>query len=631
MKKIPTPSSPPRHLTSLDAFRGIAVMGVLGYHLLPNALPGGFLGVVLFLVLSGYLLTSHFLKEIKDTQTFQFRRYFWKRVKGIYPALLMVLAFSILYLTFFAPQLYTSAKVSGSVFSTLLLGNNWWQIATGSSYFAGLTPFTHLWYIGVIGQLYLLLPLLLFILHKYFPKKGQHVAILLGLTGISALLMGLLYDPQDITRVYYGTDTRAFSLLLGMVLAYLWPQHRLKEQLKPAARQLIDILGLVSLLAIIASFWWFHDHDSSLYHGSFLFFSLLACLNIAMLVHPGSNFNRWGNTRYWRFLGKHSYTLYLVQYPVMIFYESSVKNLANHLYLHALIEVLLILIVTVFIDGLLARKKTRQQRKIQLVVNTLLVLGATIVLAMPPKVAADTQKEELEQILKENASLNAQEVSSDTSGSTTANSTTATTSSSVEGTSDSTVATTTTTSSTTNPVDSPLATLAQTYSITVEQAEKAQSLPVTAVGDSVILAAAKPLKEVFPNLLLDGEVGRQLYNSAEVLQALANSGQLKETVILSLGTNGLFRQDHFDELMAVIGSTRQVYVITVRAPSVKAQNQINDLLKAQPSKYSNVHVIDWYSASNAHDDWFYDDGIHANKEGAIYYTKLVVDSILPPN
>ncbi len=148
------------------------------------------------------------------------------------------------------------------------------------------------------------------------------------------------------------------------------------------------------------------------------------------------------------------------------------------------------------------------------------------------------------------------------------------------------------------------------------------------MGDSVLLAAVDDLKAIFPLMIVDGEVGRQVYNTQPVIEALKDKKQLENKVLIGLGTNGSFTEQQFDEVMSAVGSERRVYWINVRVPTKRWQNPVNDLLAKMADRYSNLTIVDWYDFSNAHDDWFYEDRVHPNTDGADQYANYISRAVL---
>lgn len=614
----------PRFIEGLDGFRAIGVLGIIFYHLMPERLAGGYLGVPLFFILSGYLLTDHFRLEYQETKSIRFKNYFIKRVKALYPMLLVMFGSTLTYMWFFQKDLLKVAR--GAVISTLLMGNNWWQIANGSSYFdrfSHQSPYTHLWFLGVEGQLYLVLPFLFIFLEKYF-KKEQHKKIytLLGLSLLSAALMALFFHPENANRSYYGTDTRAFSLLLGMALAYLWPSQRLKRNLKKNARYTLNAIGLLALMGILGSYFLFTDYSRFIYYGGMWLFSLLAVLFLMMVVHPGSSFKNWFSLPVIKWLGSRSYGIYLFQFPVMIFYESKVA-VGKNAVLHGFIEFALILMISELADRflkILRSTKNKQWKLGTLGISAIFLIFSVVGLAFPPKVSADKNAEELKTLLEKNANLITEETKSSTTEKESQESSTQKTTETKE------TSETTTSSSQEKPIDPQIQAIATKYGLTLEEVNYARSLSVTGVGDSVLLSTAKEFLEVFPNSNLDGKIGRQVYQTAPILQALNQEGKLRPVVIMGLGTNGTFSDAQFEEVMAQLAD-KKVFWLNVAAPTVRWQNTVNDKLNALIPQYKNVTLVDWHTTSSGQTSWFYDDQIHPNPDGVIHYLNLLVKTM----
>ncbi|WP_415595060.1 acyltransferase family protein [Liquorilactobacillus nagelii] len=228
-----------RYITGLDGLRAIAVIAVILYHLNTTVFKGGFLGVPIFMVIFGYLITDHLLEEYELTGHFNYF-YFWKkRIKRLYPTLAIMLLGTSAYIFLFERQLlFNLWKI---VLSNLLYVYNWWQIDHGESYFQQFagneSPFTHLWTLSIEGQFYFFWPLIVLLLLKLFSKRKVVFYFALLLAIISSLLMATLYVPNtDPSRIYYGTDTRMFSILFGAALATVWPSRKMSHQVAKNAK-----------------------------------------------------------------------------------------------------------------------------------------------------------------------------------------------------------------------------------------------------------------------------------------------------------------------------------------------------------------------------------------------------------
>ncbi len=603
-----------RYITGFDGLRSLAVIGVILYHLLPSQMRGGFLGVPVFFVVSGYLITDLLVQEWKQNGKIRLGKFYIRRMKRLYPALVTMLIASSAYITLFQRNLLNNLR--GNVVSSLLYVNNWWQIKHGLSYFdrfAGESPFTHIWSLAVEAQNYLFWPIIFILLMKLVKNRGKIYITVSVAALISAILMAILFTPgQDPTRVYYGTDTRLFSILMGSSLAFIWPSTRLKSQIPKQAKKVLNSIGLGSLLLLIAAFLFLNDGTTFLYYGGMFLISLICVVLVAITAHPGASLNKWLTNPVFTWLGKRSYGIYLYQFPIMIFYEAKF-NVADHLVLHTIIEIVLILLITElsyrFVEkpmrffnyrGLFAKLKTwvqaplKSKEKIVFLSTSLVIVIALIGIAIAPTNQVDANQQELQKQIEANQK-EAQKTQSSTE----------TTETSGEGTD-----------------------MAEKYNLTNRQITKAENMPVTAFGDSVLLAGASGLKEIFPKMIIDGEVGRQVEDSPPLLQALKDKKQLEDNVLLSLGTNGPFTDEEFDQMMKVIGTKRRVFVLNVHVPTQRWQNEVNQKLSEMAEKYKNITLIDWYNYSSSQPGWFYDDQVHPNPEGIIPYCSLIAESLL---
>ncbi|WP_165005409.1 MULTISPECIES: acyltransferase family protein [unclassified Enterococcus] len=602
-----------RYITGFDGIRSLAVVGVILYHLLPTSMKGGYLGVPIFFVVSGYLITDLLRQEWEQNGKINIWQFYVRRMKRLYPGLVFLLVTASAYITLFQRGLLNNLR--GVVVSSLLYVNNWWQINNGLSYFdrfANESPFTHIWSLAVEGQNYLIWPPLFVLLMVFVRKRKWIFYTVLGTAMASAVLMMIMYTPGgDPTRIYYGTDTRLFSIWMGSALAFVWPSTRLKENIPKQAKRVLNSAGLVSLAALILSFFLLDDHYSFVYYGGMLLVSLFCVVLVAVTAHPGASLNRWLTNPVFTWIGKRSYGIYLYQFPVMIFYEAKVSDIADHVLLHTIIEISLILIISElsyrYIERPLARfdysqtfktikswfqKPIVSRQKPWVIPGTLITVVALVGFVTAPKNAVTADQKQLQEKIAQSKKL-AEESKKNSEN-------------------------------VTSTVDQ---TILDKYDLTKAQGNKAQKLELTAFGDSVMLDAATDLQELYPKVVVDGDVGRQLYASVPYIEDLKKQKLLKDTVLIGLGTNGSFSEDQFDSVMDAIGD-RKVYWVNVRVPTKRWQNDVNAMLEQMAKKYDNMTLIDWYSYSNGHSEWFYDDQVHPNPEGMTHYVHLVSEALL---
>ncbi len=603
-----------RYITGFDGIRSLAVIGVIFYHLIPTSMQGGYLGVPVFFVISGYLITDLLRQEWQQNGKIQMKDFYIRRIKRLYPAMLVLLILSSAYITLFQRNLLNNLR--GIVTSSLLYVNNWWQINHGMSYFdrfGGESPFTHLWSLALEGQHYLIFPVIFVLLVKFVKRKNKIFAILSIGGLLSAILMGILYTPDvDPTRVYYGTDTRIFSVWVGSALAFIWPSMQLKSKIPSQAKRVLNASGILALVLLMLSFIYLGAQQPFVYYGGMYLISLVAAVLVAVTAHPGASLNRLLTNRFFTYLGKRSYGIYLYQFPVMIFYEAKVKNIANNSWMHVLIELFLILFMSELSYQLVEKpmryfnfRKLRikvkewlalplkNSRKITGIVCALVTVIALVGITTAPSNQVDAAQEKFQKDIAKNKE--AAEKTKDQQ----------------------------------NKVElgENAEEIMATYGLTQAQLEEAYSTEVTAFGDSVMLGATIDLQQVFPQAIVDADVGRQLYQAAELLKSLREQGLLKDKVVLALGTNGTATEAQFDSIMATIGE-RQVYLVNVHVPTQRWQNEVNDLFNRMAEKYDNITLIDWYSESVNHEEWFREDSVHPDENGLTAYVSLIAKAIL---
>lgn len=603
-----------QYVTGIDGVRTLAVLGVIIYHLLPTTLPGGYLGVPLFLLISGYFVTLQLVRQMDQTGGIQLTKFYLKRLRRLYPVLIVMLTVTTAYITLFARDLLHNIK--STIATNLLWVYNWWEIGHGQSYFDrfnGESPFTHLWTLGVEAQFYFLWPLILFMLFLILRKRSKIKWTVFILAAASAVEMALLFDPQNINRVYYGTDTRAFSLLLGSWLALCWPIDRLNANLTAHAARILDGVGIGALLITLLGFFTLPGQSSWTYRGGMFFYSLIGMILIATVVHPGSHMNRWLTNPFFTWIGQRSYGIYVYQLPVMVFYERVVE-IGRHPVINALVECLLILAISEFsyrlVEQPLAHYQWRylpasirhwidfkmhdwhQWLKVGPVVIICFIALCGLMLPSKPakKSAVQTRIEKSRQAT---AAKNKQIAKGKTA-----------------------------------KVNVNSKSLQKKYGLTSNQLKAASELKVTAIGDSVMADASQDIQEIMPHAYVDAEVGRQGSATPAVIKDLKAKGQLQKNVILNLGTNGAMDSQTINDILTVIGKDHQVYWITPHVPTRDWEQTVCDQIKQAAKQNANVHVIDWNQAANGHAEWFAQDKVHMNEQGNAYFTRLIVKTIL---
>ncbi|MSY19950.1 MAG: acyltransferase family protein, partial [Actinobacteria bacterium] len=306
-----------RHISSIDGLRAIAVTAVILYHLGITWIPGGFLGVDLFFVISGYVITRLILDSINQSSALDLRAFYAARLRRIYPAFIFMVICTIIFIGVWAPE---AIKRFLSDLPYALTGTiNWFLVARHQDYFEaiGRPPLLqHTWSLAVELQFYLIWPIILLTVLKYFGKKNiARIALLIAIiSGVTLFLVSLRLDQsnaQQISHIYFGTDTHSLGLFLGSALAVSWIPQNLSADIAKRAQDVIDGIGVVGLLGLIATFLFIDETNASLYRLAFPLAGIFGCLVIISLVHPASRFAPLISSAPFRWVGQRSYGIYI--------------------------------------------------------------------------------------------------------------------------------------------------------------------------------------------------------------------------------------------------------------------------------------------------------------------------------
>ncbi|MES9701235.1 MULTISPECIES: acyltransferase family protein [Bacillus] len=593
-----------RYMVGLDSLRGLAILGVILYHINFNWMPGGFLGVTVFFVLSGYLITDILAMEWKRNKRIDLKKFWLSRARRLLPAMFVMLVITLAWITIFHSSLLE--KMRGDSLAALFYVSNWWYIYHKLSYFDSFgqpSPLNHFWSLAVEEQFYVVWPFVIS-LGFYYIKKQSRMILFICLGAIaSALAMAILYEPgSDPSRIYYGTDTRAFSLLIGAALALIWPSSRLANKIIPQARLILDVIGGVALSIILIMFWKTNQYEPFLYRGGMVLLSIATALLVANLAHPASRIALFLRFRPLLWMGVRSYGIYLWHYPIITLTTPKV-NAGEFSITRAILQFLLIIMIAQ-ISWKYIEKPIRQGalRNIQFknlrLQNVALGVKLALICAVFVSSIAVFGLSKVSKA-KENPQLDKVEAVQ------------------------------------TQPAKHPVAVWenpaqetpqTQEESKEINSAQPKDALTVTAIGDSVMIDIAPYLKNTFPDIRIDAQIGRQLSKAIPVVEQLKNEGNLGNYVIIGLGTNGAFTTEQLVSLIKLIGNERKMIFINTRVPR-PWESIVNERLKATTSEYPNITLVDWYAASAGKRDYFAPDGVHLTKVGAEAYAALVVKAV----
>ena len=618
------------HIYGLDGLRALAIIGVTFFHMFPQTIKGGYLGVSLFFVVSGYLLAL--TSERRSQQgTWRILPYYLKRIQRIYPGLLIMLFVTVGVYFFLIPQ--AIGGIRPELRSIIFGYNNWWQIAQNADYFTRITnasPFTPMWFLGIEMQFYLIWPLLFGIFTRLSDGKSDRAGLgfILALTLISAVLTPVLYRPgSDVTRLYYGTDTRIYGLLFGVLLGMLQNRGMIPVLRKQTARRIALPLTAGAIIITLAAYIKMDGQRAFAYRGGMLLMTLLFGVLLILVTDSRLPVGKWLEIQPLLWIGKNSYEIYLWQYPVIFLFMY--KRWGENPVMPVL-EIILILLLAAWLhwltDIILNRRipssvrYTENRGRIAFYISAMLsvflfttgVAGAA--LAPAEKFA---QKDELEQRLKDN-----QKMLEETQNGNGADGTGAPAGSGTASSSDTDGVQTEPGS--TKPV-SEMDLLYADSSLT--NAADVSTEGVLMIGDSIMLDSSPAIKEQLPDCYIDAVQSRQLVNSVDVAQDLINEGYLNKTVVISLGTNGPIQEDDARDILDVFGPDVSVFWVNLFGRTVTWEKESNQLLLDLRNDYPNLTVIDWASLIKVHDEWLWEDGEHPNPEGSEVFATLIRESI----
>lgn len=589
-----------RYIPALDGLRAFAVLAVIAYHMNMPWAPGGLLGVTMFFVLSGYLITGLLLTEFEYSGTIDLKDFWLRRIRRIIPAVLFTIFGVTVLCVIFNHALLT--KLRPDIVPTALFFNNWWQIFSNVSYFQALgapSPITHCWSLSIEEQFYIVWPPLLLLALRAGMRKGTLRKITTALIAVSAVLMMLLFDPTaDPSRVYYGTDTRAFSLLIGALLAMIWPSAKLSDisgqNLSGKERLVFDGVGLVALLGLVLMVALTNGYSPFIYYGGLLVCSVLTAIAIAVMVHPVSVLGKIFGWQPLVWLGKLSYSIYLWHYPLLLL--TTPGNLQSGVpWWGRLLQLALIIAVSWFSytfvenpirhgaigcfvsslhEGDFTLREWVENHLVPVAVSTAAVLIAVIGCVFVPETSA---LEGGDLLKTEEAQTNA-------------------------------------------PAESENSADAEA------EAPAPDPYDIVLIGDSVSVRTIPYFDSTFPYGLIDAQVNRQIWDAPGIYQHYLDAGLVGNVVVFALGTNGVVTDDQVDDVMNAVGSDKRVWFVNTRS-TTDWQGETNNTLQNAAARYSNVGFIDWYSYSADHGDWFDGDGTHLNEDGAAAYVSLIQSTV----
>lgn len=583
------------HIRGFDGLRALAIIGITLFHMFPQTIRGGYLGVSLFFVLSGCLL-AYTCEKKGAAGSFPLIAYFRKRIARIYPSLLIMMLVTIGAFSFFAAPVISAIRPEA--LSVLLGYNNWWQISQSADYFTRLTnqsPFTHLWFLGIELEYYLAWPLLYCLyagITRFYGRKAGIVSFLAaGL--LSALWMPVYYNEgADITRLYYGTDTRVYALLLGAALGFFLYHYPVSAKHSEGYKHLSILLFLLALGVTIYGYVFLAGDMPFMYEAGLFLYTLLFCFLIFLTADRHLPFGRLLDMPLLQWIGRYSYGIFLWQYPVIFLTQYMRWNEISPLMPVAEIAAIIVLSVwtELLVQGLKAlfsRSLKPKKTVIRILVVLLLSLPGFTLMAYGARgiwTSSDVKVSDTDE-MKERFAENEEALKHQNE---------------------------------------------QKPAVPVIDENNPNLRDAACIGDSVMLGSAMAIRDVLPNCYIDAKVSRYVGAGLDVARQMDSMGKLGRTVVIALGTNGPLDGQYENQtkaLLEYLGPDRLIFWVNVYCPATSWQNSNNRYIRKIADEHPNVTIVDWYSVASQHPEWLSGDRIHPNPEGTKVYARLIHDAI----
>ena len=576
-----------RYIHSVDGLRAVAVIAVLLYHLGIGWIPGGFLGVDLFFVISGYVITGLILDSIERSGGLDLRAFYLSRIRRLLPALVAMVVMTTLFIGVYAPE--TVRRFLSDLPYVFTGTMNWALVNRQQDYFEaiGRPPLLqHTWSLAVEAQFYLIWPLVLLFVLKYFGKKNiSFVALAIALaSGIALFIYSVQIDIKEsaVSHVYFGTDTHSIGLFLGSALAVSWKPQNLTREISKRAQDFIDLIGVFGFLGLLSAFLFIEESDPTLYRIAFPLTAIFGCATLISVIHPASRFAPILSTRPALWIGERSYGIYLWHWIVFQLTRPSIDLVGDDWALYSLRVLIVFALADIsyrYIETPVRRgyfelwfrgmKYRTPAVRLRQKLSALLTIVVTIAASTLVSINAVNRADEIAALEKA-----AQEAENQ------------------GGSQDGVV----------------------TDSLT-------PGLWVT--GDSVILGIRNVLATYEKIELINARVGRQI---GELIEVARTDQQFvgDSPVVLNMGNNNRLVESDVVELMEIVKNQPRIIVVNTAVPR-SCRDENNAIIARVVSGYPNTTIIDWQSLSQNHPEYFASDGVHLNPPGVNAYVAAILE------
>jgi len=585
---------PSRYIAPIDGLRALAVTAVILYHLGITWIPGGFLGVDLFFVISGYVITRLLLDSILSKGGLDLREFYWARIRRLAPPLIFMLAGTTFIIAAWKPD--AIHRFLSDLPYVLTGSENWHLVAVHQDYFqaVGRPPLLqHTWSLGVEIQFYILWPLILLLILRYLGKKRvvQSSLVIAFISGLALFIYSLHVDASatnQISHIYFGTDTHSLGLFLGAALAVSWVPTNLDRNISQRAQDFVDGVGVIGFLGLLCTFFFIDESHPTLYRIAFPLAAIFGCAVLTSLVHPASRFSPILSSKPIVWIGQRSYGIYLWHWVIFQVTRPNVDlaganwaiNCARILVVVALADISLRWIEIPIRRGRLSnwfRGMKYRARSVQRREKTWVALGV-ITLLLSTSGASWAALHESSQTPKIETSLIVR----------------------------------------TTPTVSPSVGTSQA-------ATPAPKSGLWVTGDSIILGIRAKLQSHFPIALINARVGRQIGELIQVVQS-DRVGMENSPVILDLGNNNRLVESDVRTLFDLLKNQPKMIVVNTAVP--RAWKEDNDqLIQKVIADYPQAQLIDWATISAGHPEYFAPDGVHLSDAGGDVYVNAILEAL----
>ena len=581
-----------QHIPAIDGLRAIAVTAVIFYHLGFSWIPGGFLGVDLFFVISGYVITRLLLDSIERSGGLDLRGFYKARARRLLPPMIFMIVVTGFYITIWAQD--SVRRFVTDVPFALTGSINWWLVAKEQDYFEaiGRPPLLqHTWSLAVESQFYLIWPIILLLVLKRFGKKIiPFAALLIALVSASLLFyVSLQLDASsDVSHIYFGTDTHSVGLFLGSALAVSWIPQNFKSEVSKRAQNFIDFIGVFGLIGILASFLLIDESSPTAYKIAFPLAAVFGVAIITSIVHPASRFAPILQNRVLLWVGERSYAIYLWHWVIFQISRPSVDIEGEDwaliavriLIVLALADISLKLVelpirsgaVEYWFKGMKYRTASVRKRQKVLVISSISILVISLsALSTNAVISSNRATAALEESL------------------------------------------------TSEPVVSePVVSESETAVINPSQA-------IWLTGDSVILGIRNALSAIQPIIIVNARVGRQAPELLEEMQKDVERAA-GATVVMDLGNNDLLQPETVRAIFTLANESPRIVVVNTAVPR-PYKDPNNQIIEDIAREFSNVRVVDWNEISKDHPEYFAPDGVHLVPTGVTAYVMAIDEAL----